>query len=93
MAKSIRTSNLPILTETVDSAPLDLPTLTDTVEEQIASLSDTQCRQLAERLFPKLEAKLLEALSSAPEANWQTAMQQVHTALPALIRNALQQPR
>jgi hypothetical protein len=93
MAKSTRSSRLPILTKTVDSVPLDLPTLTEVIEEQIATLSDEQCRRLAEQLFPKLETALLEALSNSPQSDWQMAMQQVRNALPALIQNALQEPR
>ncbi len=85
---------LPVLTETADGTVLELPTLTETVEEhKVPALrfSDEQCRQLAEYLFPRLEETLLNALSASPEANWQTAMQQVRAALPKLILTATQQ--
>ncbi|OIR04780.1 hypothetical protein GALL_131660 [mine drainage metagenome] len=91
MAKSKRTSDVPILTETVDSSPLDLPTLTDAVEEHIATLSAKECQRLAEKLFPDLESAFLDAISSTPDANWDTAMQQVRKALPKLIRKAAQE--
>jgi hypothetical protein len=91
MAKSRRTPDVPILTETVDSSPLDLPTLTEAVEEHIATLSARECQRLAEKLFPDLEAAILDAISSTPDANWDTAMQQVRKALPKLIRKAAQE--
>jgi len=91
MAKSRRTSDVPILTETVDSSPLDLPTLTDAIEEHLTTLSAAECRRLAEKLFPDLEAALLNAISSTPDSNWDTAMQQVRKALPELIRKAVQE--
>jgi hypothetical protein len=95
MVKRIRPADLPILTETVGGEPLELPTLTETFEEQLSTsqLDREQCRHLAEALFPELEAKLLAALNSSPEADWQTAMQQVRLALPDLIRKALQEAR
>ena len=91
MAKSRRTSDVPILTETVDSSPLDLPTLTDAIEEHITTLSAKECQRLAEKLFPDLESAFLDAISSTPDANWDAAMQQVRKALPKLIRKAAQE--
>jgi hypothetical protein len=91
MAKSKRTLDVPILTETVDSSPLDLPTLTDAIEEHTTSLSARECQRLAEKLFPDLESAFLDAISSTPDANWDTAMQQVRKALPKLIRKAAQE--
>ena len=91
MAKSKRTSDVPILTETVDSSPLDLPTLTEAIEEHLATLSARECQRLAERLFPNLEAAILDAISSTPDSNWDTAMQQVRKTLPGLIRKAAQE--
>lgn len=91
MAKSKRTSDVPILTETVDSSPLDLPTLTDAIEEQLTTLSAQECQRLAEKLFPDLEAAILDAISSTPDSNWDTAMQQVRKSLPKLIRKAAQE--
>jgi len=90
MAKSKRTTDVPILTETVDSIPLDLPTLTDAIEDQLNTLSAKECQRLADKLFPELEAAFLDALSSNPEANWEAAMQQVKSMLPKLIRKAAQ---
>ena len=90
---------LPILTETVDGTPIDLPTLTEAVSAHLPAkkpafqLSTEQCQQLAERLFPQLEAALRDAIGSRSEARWEKAMQQVRDALPDLISNTVQQPR
>ena len=93
MAKRIRPADLPILTETVGGEPLELPTLTETFVDQLSALKfgPEQSRQLAEALFPKLEAKLLEAINSTPD--WQAAMQQVRNDLPELIRQSVNKPR
>ena len=84
---------LPILTETADGIVLDLPTLTESVDgHQIRDafqLTEGQCRQLAERLFPALEAALHDAIGSRSEARWEKAMQQVRAALPDLILNTV----
>ncbi|MDP1634830.1 MAG: hypothetical protein Q8L69_09120 [Gallionellaceae bacterium] len=95
MAKRIRPADLPILTETVGGEPLELPTLTETPEEQPSArqFGPEQCRLLAEALFPRLEAMLLEAISSSPDADWQTAMRQVRDALPELIYQTVQKQR
>jgi predicted nucleic acid-binding protein len=90
MTKSKRKADVPILTETVDSIPLDLPTLTDAIEDHLFTLSTKECQHLAEKLFPELEAAFLEALSSNPQADWEAAMQQVKSVLPKLIRKAAQ---
>jgi hypothetical protein len=87
---------LPILTETADGSVLDLPILTETVGEDTSPalpLSDTQCQHLAEQLFPRLEATLLNALGASPETTWQSAMQQVRTTLPELLVTASRQSR
>lgn len=84
MIRRIRPDDLPILTETVGSAPLELPTLTETLE-------GVQSQQLAEDLFPLLEAKLLDAINSTPD--WSTAMQQVRASLPSLIRQSARKVR
>jgi hypothetical protein len=90
---------LPILTETADGTVLDLPVLTEAVAGRRAAaasalpLSEAQCRQLAEQLFPKLEATLREVIGSRSEARWEKSMQQVRDALPDLIRTAAQAPR
>ncbi len=86
---------LPILTETVDGTPINLPTLTETVSAHLAAakpafpLSNEQCQLLAERLFPQLEATLRNAIGSRSEAKWEKAMQQVQAALPDLISDAV----
>ena len=54
-----------------------------------ALLSDEQCRQLAEQLFPQLEATLRNTIGSRSEAKWGKAMQQVQAALPELIHEAI----
>ncbi len=90
MAKSKRTAEVPILTEMVDSAPLDLPTLTDAIEEHPTPPSSGEYQRLAEKLFPDLEAVMLDAISSTPDADWNSAMQLVRKALPELIRKAAQ---
>ncbi len=90
---------LPILTELADGSVLELPMLTETVvaaPTEMAPaflLDEQQCRQLAEELFPELESTLRNAIGSRSEAKWEKAMQQVHEALPELIRNAVQETR
>lgn len=97
MPRDIHPESLPILTETVDGTPLDLPILMESVDEHLAItahtllLTDVQCHQLAEQLLPQIESTLLDAISSSPESDWQTAMQQIKILLPALIRKALQE--
>ncbi len=86
---------LPILTELADGSVIELPTLTEAVAATPAPppaplLADAQCQQLAEQLFPQLEAALRGAIGSRSEAKWGKAMQQVQTALPDLIRAAAQ---
>ncbi|HLP98735.1 MAG TPA: hypothetical protein VK149_09845 [Sideroxyarcus sp.] len=99
MMSRINPDLLPILTETADGSPLDLPLLTEAVEGHIVAaapalpLTEEQCRQLAEQLFPRLEAALREAIGSRSEAKWEKSMQQVRDKLPALIRNAAQESR
>ncbi len=89
---------LPILTETADGTVLNLPILTDAVDGRVTPeapgplLSDEQCLQLAEQLFPHLEAALREAIGSRSEARWEKAMQHVRNALPELIRTGAQKP-
>ena len=86
---------LPILTETADGSVLDLPTLTEAVDAQLAAtkrafpLTDEQCQQLDEQLFPKLEATLRTAIGTRSEARWEKSMQQVRGALPDLIRDTV----
>ncbi|MFZ2540408.1 MAG: hypothetical protein WAW75_01395 [Gallionella sp.] len=99
MPRDIFPESLPILTETADGTPLDLPILMETVEEPLTTtahallLTDAQCHQLAEQLLPKIEVTLLDAINSSPESDWQSAMQQVRAHLPALIRKVLQELR
>ena len=99
MKLHIDPNSLPILTETADGKVLDLPVLTEAVEGHRAAaagalpLSEAQCRQLAEQLFPRLEATLREVIGSRSEARWEKSMQQVRDALPDLIRTAAQAPR
>lgn len=97
-SRTINPDLLPILTETADGTPIDLPMLTEAVgahrsaTKRAFPLTDEQCQQLAERLFPQLEAALREAVGSRSEARWEKSMQQVRSALPALIRLTVQQP-
>lgn len=84
MTRRIRPADLPILTETVGGDPLELPTFTGT-------LGTVQSQQLAETLFPLLEAKLLEAINTTPD--WPSAMRQVREALPDLIRQSSRKAR
>jgi hypothetical protein len=71
MKSPIDPNLLPILTETADGRVLDLPVLTEAIEEHFAAaapvlpFSEAQCRQLAEQLFPRLETLLHEAIASA----------------------------
>ncbi len=96
--RNINPDLLPILTELADGTVLELPTLTEKVvakpaaQPPAALLSEAQCQQLAEQLFPQLEATLREAIGSRSEARWAAAMQQVQTALPGLIRDAVPKP-
>jgi hypothetical protein len=89
---------LPILTETADGTVLDLPVLTEAVEERLTvapapALMEEQCRQLADQLYPALEILLRDAIGSRSETRWEKSMQQVRGALPDLIRTALKEPR
>lgn len=99
MKSHINHDLLPILTETVDGTPIDLPMLTEAVDAHISKtkraleLTDEQCQQLAELLFPQLEPTLRSAIGSRSEAKWEKAMQQVRAALPDLIRDTVQKPR
>ncbi len=97
-SRAINPDLLPILTETVDGTQIDLPTLTETVSAHLAAtkpaiaLSEEQCQQLAERLFPHLETALRDAIGSRSEARWEKSMLQVRNALPDLLRGATQNP-
>jgi hypothetical protein len=96
MKSPIDPNLLPILTETADGKVLDLPVLTEAVEGRHRAalpLSEAQCRQLAEQLFPKLEATLREVIGSRSEARWEKSMQQVRATLPDLILSTVQKPR
>jgi hypothetical protein len=98
MKSHVNPDLIPILTETADGMVLELPMLTEAVEDRIAtpippiSLTDEQCRQLAEQLFPQLETTLRDAIGSRSEARWEKAMQQVRSALPDIIRNTVRNP-
>ena len=98
-SRTINPDLLPILTETADGTVLDLPTLTEAIGGHLAAtktafpLSEAQCQQLAEQLFPRLEATLRDAIGSRSEARWEKSMQQVRNALPDLIRSAIQKQR
>jgi len=99
MARVTHPDSLPILTETVDGTPIDLPVLRETAEDQLVSpaqplsLSNEQCYKLAEQLLPKIETTLLDVVSSSPDVDWQTAMQKVRSHLPSLIRQAAEKIR
>lgn len=93
----INPDTLPILTEVVDDEPIQLPTLTEALDGHLAALpaallTEQQCQQLAEQLFPQLEITLRAAIGSRSEAKWNKAMQQVQAALPELIQQAAQRP-
>ena len=92
-SRTINPDLLPILTDKVDGTPINMPLLTQAVPGTTAlTLSDQQCRQLATRLFPGLEATLRDAIGSRSEARWEKAMQDVRDSLPELIRKAAQKP-
>jgi hypothetical protein len=99
MRSRVKPELLPILTETVDGTVLDLPTLTDTVEDKVDALtpelplSDEQCQHLAAQLFPRLERTLRDSLATLSKTEWQTAIRQLETKLPELIRDTVHQPR
>ncbi len=99
MKSHINPDLLPILTETVDGRVLNLPILTESLEGHLvvttpaSLLSHEQCQQLAEQLFPRLEATLRDAIGSRSETRWEKSMQQVREVLPELIRTAAQEPR
>lgn len=96
MKQHINHDLLPILTETEDGTLIDLPTLTEAVGAHLSNikpvfpLTDEQCQQLAELLFPRLETTLRDAIGSRSEARWGKSMQQVRNALPGLIRDTVQ---
>lgn len=96
-SRIINPDTIPILTDTVDGSPIDLPMLTEAIEKRLkpplaTTLTDKQCEQLAQQLFPQLEATLRDAIGSRSEARWERAMQDVSKALPGLIRKATQKP-
>jgi hypothetical protein len=96
MKSRINHDLLPILTETADGTILNPPVLTEAVRQQAPAapaLDERQCRELAERLFPRLETTLREAIGSRSEARWEKAMQQIRAALPDLIRDSAGKPR
>lgn len=98
MKQRINHDLIPILTETEDGTLIDLPTLTEEVGAHLSDikpaipLSDEQCRQLAELLFPRLETALRDAIGSRSEVRWEKSMQQVRAILPDLIRDTVQKP-
>jgi hypothetical protein len=96
-SRTINPDLLPILTETADGSPIDMPVLTRAVEKPVpaaagVTLSEEQCQQLAKRLFPKLETTLRDAIGTRSEAKWEKAMQEVRNELPELIRKAAHKP-
>ena len=99
MTRAIHPDSLPILTETADGTPIDLPVLRETAADQLVnptstlSLSNEQCYKLAEELLPQIETTLLDVVSSSPDIDWQTAMQKVRSHLPSLIRQAVEKIR
>jgi hypothetical protein len=94
-SRKINPDLLPILTDTADGTPIDMPLLTQAVAPPSASaalvLSEQQCEQLAKQLLPQLETTLREAIGS--QASWGKAMQEVRNSLPELIRKAAQKAR
>jgi hypothetical protein len=97
-SRTINPDLLPILTDTVDGSPIDLPLLTEAVERRradtsVLSLTDLQCQQLAKQLFPRLEEALRDAVGSRSAARWEKSMQEVRSALPQLIRKSVQKPK
>ncbi len=94
-SRTINSDLLPILTDTVDGTKIDLPMLTEAVGAHLSAtkrafpLTNEQCQQLAEQLFPQLETTLRSAIGSRSEAKWEKAMQQVQAALPDLINDAV----
>jgi len=99
MSRVIHPESLPILTETADGTPIDLPVLRETVEDPLAnpgqtlSLTSEQCYKLAEQLLPRIETTLLDTVSSSPDIDWQSAMQEVRRHLPSLISQASEKIR
>jgi regulator of sirC expression with transglutaminase-like and TPR domain len=92
-SRTINPDLLPILTDTADGTPIAMPLLTQAVEKHPSAafaLSEQQCQQMAQRIFPQLETTLREALGS--QASWEQAMQEVRNVLPELIRKAAQKP-
>jgi len=89
-------SNLPVLTDVVDTDLLEIPTLTEVVAEEpsaliaenkeFATLSDAQCQQLAAQITPQLETLLRAKLVPQFDALWQEAWRQAKLNLPELIQ-------
>ena len=89
-------SNIPVLTDAIDTGCLEIPTLTDVVAEGIAVLvgsrkepsemSDTRCQQIAAEIAPQLEVLLRENFATQFDLLWRDAWGQLRANLPELIR-------
>ncbi len=96
--KPIRPEDLPVLTELSETIAR-IPVLTEPPPERPTAakggapgpmpLTDAQCRELAARLAPHLEAILREKFSRHFEALWDKSWRETENSLPDLIRDHL----
>lgn len=95
-------TSLPVLTEIVGEAPLEIPTLTEEVANQHKSpnintpeipphneVVEMSAEEIAALLAPQLEKELREKLRAQFEELWQETWMQTRASLPELIHAQL----
>jgi len=83
--------DLPVLTEAQVTDTTELPVLTEALIPGIP-LTDAQCRQIAERIAPQLEALLRDKLAARIGTIWAEIWRETQAELPRLIRAELEKP-
>jgi len=86
-------ADLPVLTEVVE-VDAKIPILTEILAKEVPALvaqtalplSDAECKQLAVRIAPQLEALLRNKFASHFDGLWQDAWREAQAGLPKLIR-------
>ncbi len=97
--KPVRPEDLPVLTELSEtSARIPVLTAPPTGPQSArapneTALTDAQCRELAARLAPHLEAMLREKFARHFEALWEKSWRETESGLPDLIRDQLAVPQ
>ncbi|MGB4923221.1 MAG: class I tRNA ligase family protein, partial [Candidatus Nitrotoga sp.] len=99
-------SDLPVLTDVIDTNSPEIPTLTEVVAEEssafpaenkeenkeLTTLSDAQYQHLATQIAPQLESLLRAKLAPQFDALWQEAWRQAKLNLPELIQARISTP-